>query len=126
VRLSHRARQALSPTEVRHAGFLRGILPPARRIRHEHAGDTEYGTTFDLAAIAQELRAEEPYRRGGQAGRVHDFVVGPRATRAIAADARSPAAQRERRRASVLGRLNVVPALLLVGAGVMLVRGVPW
>lgn len=57
---------------------------------------------------------------------VHDFVVGPRATRAIAADARSPAAQRERRRASILGRIIVVLALILVGAGVMLVRGVPW
>ena len=57
---------------------------------------------------------------------IHDFVVGPRATRAIAADARSPAARVERRRASVLGRLNVVLALILVGAGVVLVRGVPW
>src|SRR5690606_29469517 len=57
---------------------------------------------------------------------VHDFVVGPRATRAIAADARSTQAQLERRRASVLGRINVVLALILVGAGVMLVRGTPW
>ncbi|MCC6766479.1 MAG: CopD family protein [Deltaproteobacteria bacterium] len=57
---------------------------------------------------------------------VHDFVVGPRATRAIAADPRSPGAQRLRRRTSVLGRVNVVLALILVAAGVMLVRGVPW
>ena len=57
---------------------------------------------------------------------VHDFVVGPRATRAIEADARSEQAGRERRRASMLGRVNVLLALILVAAGVMLVRGVPW
>ncbi|MEZ4362395.1 MAG: CopD family protein [Kofleriaceae bacterium] len=57
---------------------------------------------------------------------VHDFIVGPRATQAIAVDPQSPAAQRERRRASVLGRVNVLLALLLVAVGVMLVRGAPW
>lgn len=57
---------------------------------------------------------------------IHDFVVGPRATRAIAANPRSSDAQIERRRASVLGRVNVLLALILLGAGVMLVRGVPW
>jgi len=57
---------------------------------------------------------------------VHDFVVGPRATKAIAADARSAQAHLERRRASVLGRVNVVLALILLAAGVMLVRGTPW
>lgn len=57
---------------------------------------------------------------------VHDFVVGPRATEAIAADPRSEQAQLARRRASMLGRLNVVLALVLVAAGVTLVRGVPW
>lgn len=57
---------------------------------------------------------------------VHDFVVGPRATREISADPRSSEAQTERRRASLLGRVNVVLALVLVGAGVVLVRGVPW
>lgn len=57
---------------------------------------------------------------------VHDFVVGPRATAAIAADPRSAEAQQARRRASILGRVNVLFALVLVAAGVMLVRGVPW
>ncbi len=57
---------------------------------------------------------------------VHDFVVGPRATLAIAADPRSKQAQLERRRASILGRINVVLALVLLAAGVALVRGVPW
>lgn len=57
---------------------------------------------------------------------VHDFIVGPRATKAIAENPRSSSAQRERRRASLLGRSNVLLALVLVAAGVMLVRGVPW
>lgn len=57
---------------------------------------------------------------------IHDFVVGPRATRAIAAGAQSNEARIERRRASVLGRVNVLLALVLVAAGVMMVRGVPW
>lgn len=56
----------------------------------------------------------------------HDFYVGPRAARAIEQDPRSPAAPSERRRASLLGRVNVVLALVLVAAAVMLVRGVPW
>lgn len=56
---------------------------------------------------------------------VHDFVVGPRATRAIAAGPGSKEARVERRRASLLGRVNVLLALVLIGAGVMLVRGVP-
>lgn len=57
---------------------------------------------------------------------IHDFVVGPRATKAIAASPGSLEAQRERKRASVLGRVNVLLALVLVGAGVLMVRGVPW
>ncbi|HEY6722455.1 MAG TPA: DUF4149 domain-containing protein [Polyangiaceae bacterium] len=57
---------------------------------------------------------------------LHDFVVGPRATKAIAADARSTDARQQRRRASMLGRINVVLAIVLVAAGVVLVRGTPW
>ena len=56
---------------------------------------------------------------------VHDFVAGPRATVAIEANPRSTEAQQARRRASMLGRFNVLLALILVAAGVMLVRGVP-
>lgn len=56
----------------------------------------------------------------------HDFVIGPRATTAIGRDPTSPEAQALRRRASLLGRLNVVLALVLVAAGVMIVRGAPW
>lgn len=57
---------------------------------------------------------------------IHDFVVGPRATAIIAEAPRSPQAQGARRRASLLGRANVILALILVAAGVMLVRGTPW
>ena len=56
---------------------------------------------------------------------VHDFVVGPRATTTIERDPRSEVARSLRRRASVLGRLNVFMALVAVFLGVMLVRGVP-
>lgn len=56
----------------------------------------------------------------------HDFVVGPRATEAIAVDRNSAQSRIQRRRASLLGRVNVLLALVLVAAGVMLVRGVPW
>lgn len=54
---------------------------------------------------------------------VHDFVLGPRATRAIERDPRSAEAALLRRRASWLGRLNVGLALLLVALGVVIVRG---
>lgn len=56
---------------------------------------------------------------------VHDFSLGPRATVAIAKDPTSAEAERFRRRASVLGRLNALLALALVALGVILVRGWP-
>lgn len=57
---------------------------------------------------------------------IHDFVVGPQATKAIAADPRSPETALARRRAALLGRINTLLALTIVAVGVMLVRGVPW
>ena len=54
---------------------------------------------------------------------VHDFVIGPRATRAIVADPRSKEAESLRRVASMMGRANVVFALILVALGVLIVRG---
>jgi putative copper resistance protein D len=53
----------------------------------------------------------------------HDFVNGPRATEAVAMAPHSPEAERLRKRASLLGRLNALLALLLYGAAVVLVRG---
>lgn len=57
---------------------------------------------------------------------VHDFAVGPRATTALERDPGGAEAEALRRRASWLGRLNAVLALVLVALGVMLVRGRPW
>lgn len=57
---------------------------------------------------------------------VHDFRLGPQATRAMELDPRSAESGALRRRASMLGRLNVLLALALVAGGVMLVRGTPW
>ncbi len=56
---------------------------------------------------------------------VHDFVMGPRATDAIAKNPRSPEAQSARRKASLFARVNVLLALTLVALGVMIVRGSP-
>jgi uncharacterized membrane protein len=56
----------------------------------------------------------------------HDFVAGPAATAAIAEDPTSPKTAAARRKASWLGRLNVLLGLMLIACGVMLVRGVPW
>lgn len=56
----------------------------------------------------------------------HDFWHGPRATIVIQKDPRSPEAERLRKRASYLGRLNMLLALALLGLGVVIVRGWPW
>ncbi len=53
----------------------------------------------------------------------HDFVVGPRATAAGEADPGSASALALRRRASWMGRLNLLLALAAVALGVLLVRG---
>ncbi len=53
----------------------------------------------------------------------HDFLLGPRATAAGQADPGSPAALKLRRRASWMGRVNLLLALATVALGVMLVRG---
>jgi putative copper resistance protein D len=55
----------------------------------------------------------------------HDFRVGPQATRAVQADPKSPEAERLRRLASRLGRLNVVLGLVVLCLAVILVRGWP-
>ncbi|MEW6296287.1 MAG: DUF4149 domain-containing protein [Thermodesulfobacteriota bacterium] len=54
---------------------------------------------------------------------VHDFAVGPRATAVGQAAPGSPEAIRLRRRASWLGRVNLLLALAVVALGVALVRG---
>jgi copper resistance protein D len=57
---------------------------------------------------------------------IHDFFVGPQAARLLTADPQSADALRLRRYASMLGRTNVLLALVLVALAVVMVRGVPW
>jgi copper resistance protein D len=56
----------------------------------------------------------------------HDFWVGPRATQVAHEDPTGPEAQGLRRRASRIGRANVLLALVLVACGVVIVRGWPF
>lgn len=56
---------------------------------------------------------------------LHDFVVGPRAVLAGEHSENRAQTERLRRWASLLGRANVVLALLLVGLAVVIVRGWP-
>jgi uncharacterized membrane protein len=53
----------------------------------------------------------------------HDFVLGPRAARALELDRESPAAAKLRQFARVLGRVNALLALAIVALAVILVRG---
>jgi len=54
---------------------------------------------------------------------IHDFYVGPQASKRMQADPHSVKAQQLRRTASWLGRVNLLLALVVVLLGVMLVRG---
>ena len=56
---------------------------------------------------------------------VHDFMVGPQATRALLAGAPPSYVNGLRTKATVLGRLNGLLALAIVLAAVVLVRGAP-
>ena len=60
------------------------------------------------------------------ASAVHDFALGPRASRAIEQAPRAPEAERLRRYASWLGRTNLVLALVLLALGIFIVRGWPF
>lgn len=57
---------------------------------------------------------------------LHDFVIGPRATALWQTDPGPSGALRLRRLAGWLGRLTLLLALVVVGLGVILVRGGPW
>ncbi len=56
----------------------------------------------------------------------HDFVLGPRATGVAQQDPSSAESLRLRRQASLIGRANVLLALVLVACGVVIVRGWPF
>lgn len=57
---------------------------------------------------------------------VHDFIVGPAATRALRLGPGAPEALALRRKASLMGRANALLALAIVLVAVMLVRGFPF
>jgi len=56
---------------------------------------------------------------------VHDVVVGPRAAAAMRASPGSAEAQRLRRVASWIGRVNLLLSLIVLALAVMLARGLP-
>lgn len=56
----------------------------------------------------------------------HDFVLGPRATRLGQHEPGGATALRLRRQASLVGRVTVLLALVIVACGVLIVRGWPW
>lgn len=56
---------------------------------------------------------------------VHDFLLGPKATRLLQAEPNSAAAEKLRKQASWFGRINVLLGLVIVSLGTMLVRGTP-
>lgn len=57
---------------------------------------------------------------------VHDFLLGPKASRALIQVPHGPDAERLRRAASLLGRLTALLALALFALAVVLVRGAVW
>jgi len=56
---------------------------------------------------------------------VHDFSIGPSATREMSRDPDGPKALALRKRASIMGRANALLALLLLAIAVTIVRGWP-
>jgi hypothetical protein len=54
---------------------------------------------------------------------LHDFLIGPRAMRLWQADSSSPESRRLRRLASMMGRYNLLLALLAAALGILIVRG---
>lgn len=54
---------------------------------------------------------------------IHDFYLGPRATRLLAEHPDAPEAQRLRRTASYIGRLMLLASLVILALAVLLVRG---
>lgn len=56
---------------------------------------------------------------------LHDFLIGPRTMAAWQAQPNSPDAQRLRRQASWMGRINLLLALAVIALAVSLVRGWP-
>ena len=54
---------------------------------------------------------------------IHDFALGPKAARELEADPEGEEAEKYRRRASWMGRLNLILGIIVVFLAIMLVRG---
>lgn len=57
---------------------------------------------------------------------VHDFYLGPRATRLMRDQPQAPETLRFRQAASWMGRMNLLLAGLILFLAIILVRGLPW
>ncbi len=86
------------------AGFFRGLL-----------GQGSFGTLLTIKLLLVSIILS--------ISALHDFLIGPRAMRLWQADPASPEALRLRRLASLIGRINLILALLVVALGITLVRG---
>jgi copper resistance protein D len=94
-----------------------------RGIRFTHFVDPAWlGTPYAKALIAKLV----VFALIVAVSAVHDFSIGPRATRALRERPGAPEALTLRKRASLLGRLNAVLALVVVFVAVTLVRGWPF
>lgn len=57
---------------------------------------------------------------------IHDFVIGPKATRILQQNSADPKGIKLRKSASWFARINLLLALAAAFFGIMLVRGAPW
>ena len=85
-------------------GFFRGLL-----------GQGSFGTVLTIKLLLVSIIL--------LISAIHDFLIGPKAMSLWQADPTSPEALRLRRLASLIGRANLILALLVVALGVVLVRG---
>lgn len=93
-----------------------------RRVRLSHLTDPQWLATPFGRAVALKLLL---FGVVLAISVIHDFRVGPAATRAMREEPGGPDALRLRRAASWMGRANTVLAVILVFLGVVLVRGWP-
>lgn len=54
---------------------------------------------------------------------VHDFIIGPKASRILTQQPMSPEAARYRKAAAWMGRINFLLGIIVVAMGILLVRG---
>ena len=86
------------------AGFFRGL-----------SGGGSFGTVLTIKLLLVSIIL--------LISAIHDFLIGPQAMRLWQSDPASPEALRLRKLASLIGRANLILALLAVALGIVLVRG---